>query len=148
MKAATLHHRQRRFPEIPAPIQARCHRFAVFPEKERQLILLILTQLRGYSRLSTSLNFFGFDHVDRTTAPADLLNHAIALFRDSHTVSPIGLFDGNLPIPVLNGPGEIELLPFLRHLHLSLRPREFSLLKLGVLFVDHEASQEIKLSAD
>ena len=56
----------------------------------------------------------------------------------------LGLFDGDLPIPVLHGPGEIEILPFLRHLDLRLRPRQFGLLKLGVLFVDHEAAQQLE----
>ncbi len=60
----------------------------------------------------------------------------------------LGLLDGHLPIPILDGAGQIQILPFLRNFDLRLRLREFSLLKFSVLGIDHESPEEIKLSAD
>jgi len=101
---------------------------------------------------SFPLNFFSsFNHVDwsHRTGFGSTLNHAVALVRDGQrTLHDIGLFNGDLPIPVLHGPGEIEILPFLGYLHLSLWPGEFRLLKLSILLVDHESPKEIKPSAD
>ncbi len=56
----------------------------------------------------------------------------------------LGLPDGNLPIPILHGAGEIEILAFLGHLDLRLRACQFRLLKLGVLFVDQETSYHLE----
>lgn len=66
----------------------------------------------------------------------------------SAALDHIGLLDDNLPIPVVNRPGKIEILPFLGHLHLGLWASELSLLELGVLFINHEPPQEIKSSTD
>ena len=108
--------------------------------------------LRGNGSLTTPLNFFSsFDHVDRSDRAGlgSALHHTIAFLRNSQrTLDHIGLLDHNLPIPVLNRPGKIEILPFLSHLHLRLWASEFCLLELGILFINHEPPQEINSSTD
>ena len=77
------------------------------------------------------------------------LNLGGASFRNGqYLLHYFSLFDRDLPIPILHGPGKIEVLPLLRHGDLRLRLREFGPLKLGVLLIDDEAAQKMERSAE
>jgi hypothetical protein len=106
--------------------------------------------LRGDGGFSAALNFLThFGHIERRNLSRLGLALDLGQSRFGHRqvlLSHLGLLDRHLPIPILDGTSEIEILPFLVDMDLGQWPGKFGLLKLGELLIHYKAAQQVPLS--